>query len=93
MIVTGAGMDFEEGNVTVEGVWCDIETQKFYCELQELKAFLPTSYINNVPDPAPVDSVTEEVLDSELPVDELEDDGNFFYIKTKLDSIVIFRKE
>lgn len=76
MIVTGSGIDFDDHNSIIEGIWCDIETQKFYCELQELKAFLPTSYINSAPVPVPIESVTEEVLDSELPVEELEDDGN-----------------
>lgn len=80
MIVTGGGVDFDENSAIVEGIWCDIETQKFYCELQELKAFLPTSYINNAPEPAPIESVTEEVLDSELPVEDLEDDGNDKYL-------------
>jgi hypothetical protein len=78
MIVTGAGPDLDESALAnIENVWCDIETQRFYCELPELQAFLPTSFINKQ-SPPPADSVTEEVLDSEIPTEELEDDGNFF---------------
>ncbi|RZB40617.1 regulator of nonsense transcripts 2, partial [Asbolus verrucosus] len=74
MIVTGAGPDLDEAALAnIENVWCDIETQRFYCELPELQAFLPTSFINKQ-SPPPAESVTEEVLDSELPTEELEDD-------------------
>ncbi|XP_044268882.1 regulator of nonsense transcripts 2 [Tribolium madens] len=74
MIVTGAGPDLDEAALAnIENVWCDIETQRFYCELPELQAFLPTSYINKQT-PPPEESVTEEVLDSEIPTEELEDD-------------------
>jgi regulator of nonsense transcripts 2 len=74
MIVTGAGPDLDESALAnIENVWCDIETQRFYCELPELQAFLPTSFINKQ-SPPPADSVTEEVLDSEIPTEELEDD-------------------
>ncbi|EFA00043.2 regulator of nonsense transcripts 2 [Tribolium castaneum] len=74
MIVTGAGPDLDEAALAnIENVWCDIETQRFYCELPELQAFLPTSYINKQA-PPPEESVTEEVLDSEIPTEELEDD-------------------
>ncbi|KAJ3666664.1 hypothetical protein Zmor_002099 [Zophobas morio] len=74
MIVTGAGPDLDENALAnIENVWCDIETQRFYCELPELQAFLPTSFINKQA-PPPAESVTEEVLDSEIPTEELEDD-------------------
>lgn len=74
MIVTGSGADFEDCSANLENIWCDIETQKFYCDLPELQAFLPTSYINKTQTP-PAETVSEEVLDSELPIEELEDDG------------------
>lgn len=79
MVVTGAGMDFEDGtlNSAAENIWYDVETQKFYCELPELQTFLPNSFINKTEPIKPTESVTEEVLDSELPVEDLEDDGNF----------------
>lgn len=66
MIVTGSGADFDENNSNVESIWCDMETQKFYCDLPELTVFLPTAYLKNQPPPAPVETVTEEVLDSDL---------------------------
>ncbi|CAH0546674.1 unnamed protein product [Brassicogethes aeneus] len=75
MIVTGSGVDFEENSATMENIWCDIETQKFYCDLPELQAFLPTAFINKAQTPPPTETVSEEVLDSELPIEELEDDG------------------
>lgn len=82
MIVTGTGMDAEEGatNATnMENLWGDIETQRFYCELPELQVFLPTSFLQKDKDKSetviPADAVTEETLDSELPAEELEDDG------------------
>lgn len=73
MIIIGSGTDMDEMSTNFDNIWCDIETQRFYCELPELEAFLPTSYINKVQTPPP--SVSEEVLDSELPAEELEDDG------------------
>lgn len=77
MMVTGAGMEFEGGTaVNVDNVWCDVETQRFYCELPELQAFLPTAFIPKNQTPTPAEStVTEETLDSEIPTEELEDDG------------------
>ncbi|XP_050515611.1 regulator of nonsense transcripts 2 [Diabrotica virgifera virgifera] len=76
MIVTGSGTDLEEGAGNLENIWCDIETQKFYCDLPELTVFLPTAFLNKGQTPPPAETaVTEEVLDSDLPVDELEDDS------------------
>lgn len=74
MIVTGSGADFEEGSTNLENIWIDVETQKFYCDLPELTAFLPTSYLKNQ-QPPPTETVTEEVLDSELPVEEAEENS------------------
>lgn len=78
MLVTGAGMDFDEnqGSANLDNIWCDIETQKFYCNLPELQAFLPASFISKLqPVVEQPDLVTEEVLDSDLPVEELEEEG------------------
>lgn len=78
MVVTGAGMDLEDGSCSgnVETIWCDVETQRFYRDLPELQAFLPTNFINKPHTPPPEETaVTEEVLDAELPVEELEEDG------------------
>ncbi|CAG9856065.1 unnamed protein product [Phyllotreta striolata] len=75
MIVTGSGTDLEDCTSNLESIWCDIETQKFYCDLPELTAFLPTAFLNKGQTPPPAETVTEEVLDSDLPVEELEDDG------------------
>ncbi|XP_076265048.1 UPF2 regulator of nonsense mediated mRNA decay [Rhynchophorus ferrugineus] len=74
MIVTGSGADFEEGSSNLENIWVDVETQKFYCDLPELTAFLPTSYLKNQ-QAAPTETVTEEVLDSELPAEETDDNS------------------
>ncbi|KAF5279411.1 hypothetical protein FQA39_LY05521 [Lamprigera yunnana] len=81
MIVTGTGLDLDDINASIanmENLWGDIETQKFYCELPELQAFLPTSFLQKdkekVEPEIMVDAVTEETLDSELPAEELEDD-------------------
>ncbi|XP_017777953.1 PREDICTED: regulator of nonsense transcripts 2 [Nicrophorus vespilloides] len=78
MVVTGAGVDFDGDGSNVangENIWCDSETQRFYCELPELQAFLPTSMINkSAPKPEAESEVTEEVLDSELPAEELEEE-------------------
>lgn len=83
MIVTGAGPDIEEGSQSfIEKIWVDSETQKFYCQLPELQAFLPSSFINKTTAVAPPDVVTEEVLDSELPTetDEIcEEEGTFLF--------------
>lgn len=77
MVVTGAGMDLDETNLmNIETMWCDVETQRFYRDLPELQAFLPTNFINKTQTPPPADStVTEETLDSELPAEELEEDS------------------
>lgn len=82
MMVTGTGMDFDETMGNLENLWCDLETQRFYCELPELRAFLPTAFIpKNQTTPSPTEpTVTEEVLDSEIPSEELEDDGIYIYI-------------
>lgn len=98
MMVTGTGMEFDESSSTLnaDNIWCDIETQKFYCDLPELQAFLPTAFINKNQTPVPAEStVTEEALDSELPTEELEDDGKKIYIVsfllTELSITLIFR--
>lgn len=73
-VVTGLGSEFEDSGSGGDGnsIWCDIETQKFYCDLPELQVYLPTSYLKAAAPPE--ETVTEEVLDSELPEGELEDD-------------------
>lgn len=78
MVVTGAGMDLDDGTSSsnIDTMWCDVETQRFYRDLPELQAFLPTNFLNKSHTPPPAEpTVTEEVLDSELPVEELEEDG------------------
>ncbi|KAL1517813.1 hypothetical protein ABEB36_001536 [Hypothenemus hampei] len=77
IIVTGAGPDFDENSTNLENIWCDIETQKFYCDLPELTAYLPTSYLKNKNQapPTPTETVSEEVLDSELPADDTEEES------------------
>lgn len=78
MVVTGAGMEAEDGTLSanIETLWCDVETLRFYRDLPELQAFLPISYLVKIQQPPPAEiTVTEEVLDSELPVEELEEDG------------------
>ncbi|XP_018561643.1 regulator of nonsense transcripts 2 [Anoplophora glabripennis] len=75
MIVTGSGPDLEEGSANIENIWCDVETQRFYCDLPELTVFLPTAFLNKGQTPPPTETVTEEVLDSELPVEDLDDDS------------------
>ncbi|KAK9871574.1 hypothetical protein WA026_012955 [Henosepilachna vigintioctopunctata] len=77
MIVTGSGPDIDENSqLFIEKIWCDIETQKFYCQLPELQAFLPTSYMNKThSSPLDQDTVTEEVLDSDLPTEDFEEEA------------------
>ncbi|XP_066260334.1 regulator of nonsense transcripts 2 [Euwallacea similis] len=75
MIVTGSGADFEDNASNVENIWCDMETQKFYCDLPELRVFLPTAFLKNQPPPPPAETVTEDVLDSELPVEDEQEDS------------------
>ncbi|KAJ8931717.1 hypothetical protein NQ314_015335 [Rhamnusium bicolor] len=75
MIVTGSGPDLEDGSANIENIWCDVETQRFYCDLPELTVFLPTAFLNKGQTPPPTETVTEEVLDSELPVEDLDDDS------------------
>ncbi|KAJ8919747.1 hypothetical protein NQ315_006276 [Exocentrus adspersus] len=75
MIVTGSGPDIEDASTNIENIWCDVETQRFYCDLPELTVFLPTAFLNKGQTPPPTDTVTEEVLDSELPVEDLDDDS------------------
>lgn len=92
MIVTGSGADFDENNSNVESIWCDMETQKFYCDLPELTVFLPTAYLKNQPPPAPVETVTEEVLDSDLgaEAEDTEEDSKFYYFINLLCKIPFF---
>lgn len=82
MVVTGTGLENEDGtSANIENMWCDLETQRFYRDLPELQAFLPTCFINKSQTPPPTEStVTEETLDSELPAEELEDDGEFLIL-------------
>lgn len=76
MIITGTGNYLEDGlSSNAEIIWGDIETQRFYCELPELQAFLPTSLIQKNQVQTPVETVTEEVLDKDIPAEDLEDDG------------------
>lgn len=79
MIVTGSGPDLEDGSSNIENIWCDVETQRFYCDLPELTVFLPTAYLNKGQTPPPAETVTEEVLDSELPVEDLDDDSMLLF--------------
>ncbi|CAH2020662.1 unnamed protein product [Acanthoscelides obtectus] len=74
MIITGSGTDIDDFAINAENIWCDTETQKFYCDLPELTVFLPTAFLNKGQN-VPTNEITEEVLDSELPAEELEDDG------------------
>ena len=85
MIITGTRTDFDDNdrNANLEAIWCDIETQRFYSELPELQVYLPSSYIQKTQRSSPIEVVTEEVLDKEIPVEELEDDGNLF-LKLKI---------
>lgn len=78
MIVTGSGADFDENSSNLENIWCDLETQKFYCDLPELTVFLPTSYLKNQP-PPPTETVTEDVLDSELTNEDTEEDSKYIF--------------
>lgn len=84
MMVTGTGMEFEDGSSVgnADNIWCDVETQRFYCELPELQVYLPPTLIPKPQTPTPAEPpVTEEALDSEIPNEELEeDDGNFIHI-------------
>lgn len=60
-----------------EAVWCDIDTRRFYCDLPDLQVFLPTSYDPSKSKQPIEETVTEEVLDAEIPEEQLEDDGNY----------------
>ncbi|GJQ68791.1 putative RNA binding protein [Trypoxylus dichotomus] len=76
MIITGTGNYLEDNSSSnAEVIWGDIETQRFYCELPELQAYLPTSLIQKTQTQPPVETVTEDALDKEIPAEELEDDG------------------
>lgn len=79
MIVTGSGTDLDDVTNNVENLWCDVETQKFYCDLPELAVFLPTAFLNKN-QVLPSATVTEEVLDSELTAEDLEEDSKYFTI-------------
>lgn len=76
MIVTGSGPDLEDTSTSPDNLWCDIETHKFYYDLPELAVFLPAAFLNRTTTPpAENETVTEEVLDSELTTEDLEGDG------------------
>lgn len=77
MIVTGSGTDLDDMINNVENLWCDVETQKFYCDLPELTVFLPTAFLNKN-QVTPSVTVTEEVLDSEITPEDLEEDSEYF---------------
>lgn len=72
-------MEAEDGSGTlnVDNMWCDVETQRFYRDLPELQAFLPTSFINKSQTPPPAEPVTEEAVESEIPTEDLEEDGKY----------------
>lgn len=74
MIVTGSGTDLDDLTNNAENLWCDVETQKFYCDLPELTVFLPTAFLNKTQAPLTA-TVTEEVLDSELTAEDLDEDS------------------
>lgn len=85
MIITGTGNYLEDNlSSNAEIIWGDIETQRFYCELPELQAYLPTSLIQKNQVQPPVETVTEDALDKDIPAEDLEDDGekinNFFLL-------------
>ncbi|KAK9720823.1 MIF4G domain [Popillia japonica] len=76
MIITGTGNYLEDNlSSNAEIIWGDIETQRFYCELPELQAYLPTSLIQKNQVQPPVETVTEDALDKDIPAEDLEDDG------------------
>lgn len=88
MIITGTGLDADDASAaaaSLENIWGDVETQKFYCELPELQVYLPTSFLQRDKDkdksetPPPADTVTEETLDEDLPAEVLEDDGKLWF--------------
>lgn len=83
MIVTGSGTDLDDITNNAENLWCDVETQKFYCDLPELTVFLPTAFLNKNQPPVTA-TVTEEVLDSELNAEDLDEDSKFFEQYNKL---------
>ncbi|XP_012286049.1 regulator of nonsense transcripts 2 [Orussus abietinus] len=60
-----------EENSSLEDMWGDEETRRFYEVLPDLTVFLPGSYLKEVPKPDL--PITEEALDEEITFDELED--------------------
>lgn len=80
MIITGTGNYLEDTfSANAEVIWGDIETQRFYCELPELQAYLPTSLLQKTQIQPPVETVTEDALDKDIPAEDLEDDGKELY--------------
>lgn len=67
-------MKLAEGDESssLEDIWGDEETRRFYEVLPDLSVFLPGSYVKDVPkqETAPVN---EETLDEELTLDEIEE--------------------
>ncbi|XP_020710978.2 regulator of nonsense transcripts 2 isoform X2 [Athalia rosae] len=67
----------EENGVTTEDMWGDEETKRFYQVFPDLTVFLPGSYPKEAPTPKPEeDQLTEEALDEELVLEELEETEN-----------------
>ncbi|XP_015127753.1 regulator of nonsense transcripts 2 [Diachasma alloeum] len=60
-----------EENSTMEDMWGDEETRRFYEVLPDLTVFLPGSYLKEVPKAET--PITEEALDEEITFDELEE--------------------
>ncbi|XP_046745655.1 regulator of nonsense transcripts 2 [Diprion similis] len=64
----------EDSGTTTEDMWGDEETKRFYEVFPDLTVFLPGSYSKEAPVPKPDENqLTEEALDEELVLDELED--------------------
>lgn len=64
----------EENGTTAEDMWGDEETKRFYEVFPDLTVFLPGSYSKETPALKPDESqLTEEALDEELTLEELED--------------------
>lgn len=75
MIITGTGqLTLDETSCSLDNIWCDVETQKFYCDLPDLEVYMPTSIINKcqTPQPTEISPVTEETLDSETILEDIE---------------------
>ncbi|XP_046622632.1 regulator of nonsense transcripts 2 [Neodiprion virginianus] len=66
--------DGEDSGTTTEDMWGDEETKRFYEVFPDLTVFLPGSYSKEVPVLKPDENqLTEEALDEELVLEELED--------------------